>query len=449
MKFRHVVAILLLFFFPSSVLALTLDEEKKYGRQVYAEISKSGPLYFDPYVSIYMGIIKTRLETAADLPLPIKLTIIESSTLNAFATVGGYVFITTGLLEQADKEEEVAGVLAHEFGHVGHRHVAKSIEKEKYLTWATVAAMMLAILAPDPNAKMALMATGLGAGQSVALKFSRENEHEADMAGVATAEKAGYSGIGSAEFLKKIRTSDEKNVPQYLLTHPYSDDRVIDIEDRAKKPPRTTVDDSLFPFILVRLALVGRPLSVERGEVWLNRYRKNPKNPVDAYGAALVYTIKGDTGEALDLLSHIDSPYRPLFLGEFYVNSNRFKEAIEALSGLTQPIARFYLARAYEGQGNLVMAAQTYEELIPYAPGYPEIYQRIGMSMGRRGDEAGGYAFLGRYYLETGKDSAARMNLEKAISKYGINAPESEELLRLLDIVKSPKEKKKEARGKG
>jgi len=449
MKFRHVVAILLLFFFPSSVLALTLDEEKKYGRQVYAEISKSAPLYFDPYVSIYMGIIKTRLETAADLPLPIKLTVIESSTLNAFATMGGYVFITTGLLEQADKEEEVAGVLAHEFGHVGHRHVAKSMEKEKYLTWATVAAMVLAILAPDPNAKMALMATSLGAGQSVALKFSRENEHEADMAGVATAEKAGYSGVGSAEFLKKIATTDEKSVPQYLLTHPYSADRIIDIEDRAKKPPLTTVDDSLFPFILVRLDLVGRPLSGQREEVWLNRYRKNPKNPVDEYGAALVYTMKGDTSEALALLSHIDSPYRPLFLGEFYVNTNHYDEAVQALGGLSHPIARFYLAKAYEGQGNLVMAAETYRDLVPYASGYPEIYQRIGMSMGRLGDEAGGYAFLGRYYLETGKDSAARMNLEKAISKYGINAPESEELLRLLDTVKSPKEKKREAQGKG
>lgn len=449
MKFKAVVAILLLFFFPSSLLALTLDEEKKYGREVYAEISKSGPLYWDPYVSLYMGIVKMRLEAAADLPLPIKLTIIESTTLNAFATFGGYVFITTGLLEQADKEEEVAGVLAHEFGHVGHRHVAKSIEKEKYLTWATVAAMVLAILAPDPNAKMALLTGSLGAGQSVALKFSRENEDEADMAGVATAEKAGYSGIGSAEFLKKIASGDEKSVPQYLLTHPYSVDRVIKIEDRAKKPPRTTVDDSFFPFLLVRLDIIGKPLSAQKEEIWLNRYRKDPRNPANAYGAALVHAMKGDTNGAFALLANIDSPYRPLFLGEFYVNSNRYREAVEALQGFNHPVARFYLGKAYEGQGDLAMAARTYEELIPFASGYPEIYQRIGMSLGREGDEGGGYGYLGRYYLEIGKDAAARMNLEKAIAKYGINAPESEELLRLLDTVKSPKEKKKESRGKG
>ena len=447
MKLRHVVAILLLFFFPSSLLALTLDVEKKYGRQVYVEISKSTGLYSDPYVSIYMGIIKTRLESAADLPLPIKLTVIESTTLDAFATVGGYVFITTGLMEQADKEEEIAGVLGHEFGHVGKRHVAKTLEKEKFLSWATVAAMLLSLLAPDPNAKAALMASGMGAGQTVALGYSRQNEGEADMAGVATTEKAGYSGLGSAEFLKKIMTKDEKNVPQYLLTHPYSADRVIRIEERAAKPARTRVDDSLFPFLLARLNIVGKPLSPQKEEVWLNRYRKNPKDPVSAYGAALVYTIKGDHKEAFDLLSNIDFPYRPLFLGEFYVNSNRYNEAVEVLSGQSHPIARFYLARGYEGQGNLAMAGQIYKELIPYASTYPEIYQRIGMACGRQGDEGGGYEYLGRYYLETGKDVPAKINLEKAIAKYGINAPESEELLMLLDTI--PGQKKKTEANKG
>ena len=449
MKFRHIVAILLLVFFPTSLLALTLDEEKKYGRQVYQEISKSGKLYSDPYVSIYMAIVKTRLESVADLPLPIKLTIIDSTTLDAFATVGGYVFMTTGILEQADKEEEIAGVLAHEFGHVGHRHVAKTLEKEKFINWGTIAAMLLSLLAPDPNAKMALMAGGMGAGQSLALKFSRENEYEADMAGVGTAEKAGYSGVGSAEFLKKIRSSDEKNVPQYLLTHPYSDDRVIRIEELATKPARTRVDDSLFPFLLVRLDIVGRPLSPQKEQIWFNRYRRDPKNPIGAYGAALIYTMEGDVEKALALLRNIDFPYKQIFLGEFFVNTNRYKEAVEALEGQTHPIARYYLARAYEGQGNLQLAGQVYRELVPWASTYPEIYQKIGMVLGRQGNEGAGYEYLGRYFLETGKDGPARMNLEKAVSKYGINSQESEEILKLLDTIKGPGQKKKSDRADG
>jgi uncharacterized protein HemY len=68
----------------------------------------------------------------------------------------------------------------------------------------------------------------------------------------------------------------------------------------------------------------------------------------------------------------------------------------------------------------------------------------MGMVLGREGNEAGGYDYLGRYYLETGRYQAATVNLEKAVSKYGINSPEGEEALKLLDQVKPPKERKKE-----
>jgi predicted Zn-dependent protease len=451
MRFKRLfVSALIFFFLHGSLFALTLDEEKKYGREVYSEVSRSANLLSDPYVCIYMNIIKSRLEAAADLPLPIKLTIIDSPTLEAFATAGGYVFITTGILEQADKEEEVAGVLAHEFGHVGKRHVSKAMEKEKYLTWATLATVLLAALGPaDAAAKGALLAGGMGAGEAVALKFSRENEEEADRAGVGTAERAGYNGRGSAEFLKKIASlSNEKDYPPYLLTHPYSTDRVMKIEQLAS-PMKTWVDDSFFPFLLVRLSVLGKPLSAQNEEIWLNRYRKDPKNAANCYGAALIYSMKGDTGRGLDLLGRLDSPYRPLLVGELLVRASRFKEAVDVLNPETHPVARYFLAKAYEGQGNLQMAGRVYKELIPFAGTFPEAYQRIGMTLGKQGDQAGGYAFLGRYYLETGRDGAARTNLEKAITKYGINAPESAELLMLLDTIKGSGKKNNDTKGNG
>src|SRR5208337_5377346 len=111
----------------------------------FIEIAGSTRLYSDPYVCIQIAIIQKRLEAAADLPFPIKLSIIDSPALDAFATVGGYVFMTTGILEQADREEEIVGVLGHEFSHVGRRHVAKSLEKEKFISWGSVATMLFAL----------------------------------------------------------------------------------------------------------------------------------------------------------------------------------------------------------------------------------------------------------------------------------------------------------------
>ena len=87
---------------------------------------------------------------------------------------------------------------------------------------------------------------------------------------------------GSAEFLKKLRaTSDEKSLPQYLLTHPYSEDRVMKIEQLAK-PMKTRVDDSLFPFIVARLTVVGRPSPGRMrryGSTGPGKTRKTPSTP--------------------------------------------------------------------------------------------------------------------------------------------------------------------------
>ncbi len=444
MKLKVVTALLVLFFFPVQAWTLTLDEESKYGREVLVQIARSAKLYSDPYVCIQMAIIKQRLEAAADLPLPIKLSVIDSPVLDAFATVGGYVFMTTGILEQADDEEEIAGVLGHEFSHVGRRHVAKSIEKGKPINWAMLGALLVGMLIPSPAAKAAVMTGGMGAGQYAVLKFTREMEAEADRFGVATCEKAGYNGAGSAEFLKKMAaTGLDKMLPQYLLTHPYSEDRVITIRQLAK-PVKSRVDVSFFPFVVARARILDGPVGAQNEDIWLKKYQKDPTDPVSAYGAALVYSLKGDTDRAVALAKSINSPYAALFTGEFLVSGRRFKEAAAILGGEAHPVARYFLAKAYEGQGNLAAASEVLSGLAAYAETFPEVYQRMGMVLGREGNEAGGYDYLGRYYLETGRYQQARVNLEKAVSKYGINSPKGEEALKLLDLVKPPKEKKKE-----
>jgi predicted Zn-dependent protease len=443
MKLKYVTALLVLFFFPVQAWTLTLDEESKYGREAFVEIAGSAPLYSDPYVCIQMAIIQKRLEAAADLPFPIKLSIIDSPVLDAFATVGGYVFMTTGILEQADDEEEIAGVLGHEFSHVGRRHVAKSVEKEKFINWGMLGALLIGLLLPSPAAKAAMITGGMGAGETVALKYTREMEAEADKFGVMTCEKAGYYGGGSAEFLKKMAaTGLDKMMPQYLLTHPYSEDRVMTIRQLAK-PVKTRVDVSFFPFVVARARILSGPVGDQNEDIWLKKYQKDPTDPVSAYGAALVYSLKGDTDRAVALARAINSPYAPLFTGEFLVVGRRFKEAIAVLGGEAHPVARYFLAKAYEGQGDFITAGRILKDLAPYAGTFPEVYQRMGMVFGREGNEAGGYDYLGRYYLETGRYQAATVNLEKAVSKYGINSPQGEEALKLLDQVKPPKKKKK------
>ena len=436
MKLKYLAALLLILFLPVQLHGLTLEEEKKYGWQIYQEIAKSVPINNDPYISIYFRDIKDRLEGAANLPFPIVLTVIESNSLDAFATIGGYVYVTTGLIGMCDKEEELAGVLGHEFAHIARRHVAKRMEKEKFLSVGMLASMVLAMLIPNPTAQAATLAMGGASSMAMSLKYSREDEEEADSVGASIADRAGYGALGTAEFLKKLRAGGgDKALPQYLLTHPYHEERIIRIESMWGGS-KSQIDGSFFPYLLERIKVLHAPYRQGMEDIWISRYLKDKDNPLTAYALALVYSMKGNVNESVNIASNISSPYRNMFLGEMLVSARRFSNAIDVLKEETLPIPRFFLAKAYEANGDRSMAINVLSQLLRYGIVYPEIFYRYGMLLGRGGREAEGYAYLGQYYIEIGRQDLARSNFEKAITKYGINSKEGQEILKLLESTK-------------
>ncbi|OPY80572.1 MAG: TPR repeat-containing protein YfgC precursor [Syntrophorhabdus sp. PtaU1.Bin153] len=439
MKHKCCIAVLFLVLsLPLALSALTTEEEKKYGKQMYLQIAGSATINNDPYISIYLQGVKNRLEGVTSIPFPITLTVIESQTVNAFASIGGYIYVTTGLIGFSESEEEFAGVLAHELAHITRRHVAKRLEKEKYINIGMLATMLAAGLVGDSKAKEAMMVGGMASAQTLSLKYSREDEDEADRLGASVADRAGYNALGIAEFLKKLRTSGRDTaIPQYLLTHPYHEERIIRIEG-AWGRSKTRVDTSFYPFLSIRANLLHRPPGAGTKEIWLNKYHKDMNDPTNAYGASLAFMSAGDTGESVKVASKIQSPYRNLFLGEMLVNAREWKEAAEVLETQKDPIPMFFLAKAYEGNGKTEMAVSALRSLVSYGPVFPEIYYKLGMLSGRTGKEAEGYEYLGRYYLETGKRDLAKTNLEKAVSRYGMNSKEAQEVLKLLDGMKKP-----------
>ncbi len=436
MKFRYSVIIFLILFLPMQLYGLTLEEERKYGQEVYLQIANSVAVNTDPYISIYLGNIKDNLEAAANLPFPMVLTVIESTSVDAFTTPGGYVYLTTGLIGMCDKEEEVAGVIAHEFAHNAKRHIAKRLEKDKYINIGMLAALMAGMLIPDPKAKSTILATGSASAMALSLKYSREDEDEADRVGASIADKAGYGALGTADFLKKLRSGGgDKALPQYLLTHPYHEERIVKIE-KAWAGSKSRIDGAFFPYLLVRTKVLHSPLTEGMRDTWVNKYRKDINDPLTIYGISLMYSFIGNASDSVRIVKSINSPYRSLLLGEILVNARQFEDAISVLRGETSPISRFFLAKAYEGYGDRGAALEVLNGLLQYGKIYPEIYQRYGMLMGRGGNQAKGFEYLGWYYLETGKQHLARSNFEKAVTKYGINSQEARDILRLLDTIK-------------
>jgi len=441
---QYIVIALLLVVLPLKIYGLSIEEEKKYGAQIYSEIANSATINNDPYISMHLRFIKERLESVVAMPYHVVLTVIESPNMDAFATIGGFVYITTGLISQCDREEELAGVVAHEFAHLARRHIAKRYEKEKYLNIGMLSSIALAMLAGDAKTQEAVLATGIASAQSMALKYSREDEDEADRFGAKFADSAGYGGFGIAEFLKKLRLAGgDKVLPQYLLTHPYHEERIIRLE--SLWPNRKPIPDSpIFPYIIVRAKVLNKIRGTQSDDIWINRYTKDKKDPLNAYAAYLVYSRRGRMDDALEAIKNIDSPVKDLILGEALLTAGKLSEAVDSLRRV-QPgdssyyISRIYLARAYEAQGERNLALDAWTDLLRYGNSFPEIFYRFAMLSGRMGMEARGFEYLGRYYLALGRLHLAKSNFEKAIAKYGINSKEAKELMRLLEDAKGPK----------
>jgi predicted Zn-dependent protease len=152
------------------------------------------------------------------------VAVLDDETVNAFALPGGHVFVFTGLLKKAQSPDEVAGVLAHELGHVVLRHHLRSA-----LRSLGVGAVASAVFG-DTSGLTALLAAG--SSQLLGLAFSRDQETEADAFAVSLAEQVGFDPLAVGRFLERMEESGAP--PSLLRTHPAGPERHRALEKLAK-----------------------------------------------------------------------------------------------------------------------------------------------------------------------------------------------------------------------
>lgn len=155
--------------------------------------------------------------------------IIDQDILNAFAVPGGYIYVYTGLIKYLDKEDDLAGVLAHEVAHVDQRHSTQQLQKSQGLD------VLLSIALGQNPGELKKVVAGL-AGNLASLSFSRKHEEEADEYSVHYLKETGYQCNGAYSFFQKLIDSEEAgHTPTFLSTHPNPKDRIEDINGTAKK----------------------------------------------------------------------------------------------------------------------------------------------------------------------------------------------------------------------
>lgn len=176
----------------------------------------------------------------------------DDSTLNAFATPGGYIYVYTGLIKYLDHADDLAGVMGHEMAHADLRHSVRNLQKQY-----GVQALLAIALGNDPSA-VAQIAAQI-AGQLAGLKFSREYETEADEHSVDYLSKTEYACNGAAYFFIKLNAADQGGrPPEFLSTHPNPENRIENINSKAESIGCDTTRSGDTTFDEVKASL-GRP----------------------------------------------------------------------------------------------------------------------------------------------------------------------------------------------
>jgi predicted Zn-dependent protease len=226
--------------------AMSPEQEVQTGRQQHPQVLlQFGGAYEDPELQAYVTRIGGQLAAVSELPeLDFTFTVLDSDVVNAFALPGGYVYITRGLLALADDEAELAGVMAHEIGHVTARHSAQRHSRGVLAQGGVAIGTILAgVLGGGAAAQLAQQAAGTGA-QAYLAGYSRDQEFQADELGVRYLARAGYDPTAMSSFLSKLERNDQlarglagrdeaDPATSWFATHPRTPDRVLRAAEQA------------------------------------------------------------------------------------------------------------------------------------------------------------------------------------------------------------------------
>jgi predicted Zn-dependent protease len=215
---------------PAGFTIVSIPQEIEIGREENAQVRKQMAQLRDPQVSAYVTRIGKRLAAAAPgAKYPYSFTVANYREINAFSLPGGPVWINRGVLHAAGNESQVASVLAHEIAHIAQRHAADQMTKTVLARWSL--GMLGAMLGNAGGAGAAQVAGAL-VTEGVFLKFSRDDEREADRVGLQIMKRAGWDPrgmLGLFEVLRREASRDPGAVEVFLSTHPSPNDRIAQL----------------------------------------------------------------------------------------------------------------------------------------------------------------------------------------------------------------------------
>lgn len=228
----------------AAITLISVDQEIDIGREANAQVRKEMPELTDSQVVGYVRGVARRLVPVAPGPkYPYTVSVANYREINAFALPGGPVWINRGVLHAAATEAQLASVLAHEIAHIAQRHAADRMTKG--MAANLTLGLLGAFLGNSGGADAAKVAAGFFAN-GVMLKFSRDDEAEADRIGLQMMTRAGWDGRGMVELfeiLRKAQGRDPLAVEAFFSSHPPAADRIAALQGSVRPGGRRDSDE--------------------------------------------------------------------------------------------------------------------------------------------------------------------------------------------------------------
>ena len=242
---------------------VSVEQEIAIGREANAQVRKEVPEVRDTQATQYVRAIGLRLAQRATGPkYPYSFSMADYREINAFALPGGPIWIHRGVLHAATNESQVAGVLAHEVAHIAQRHAASQLTKNMMANLGL--GLLGAVLGNGGGATAAQAAAGFLANGAF-LKFSRDDEREADQVGLQLLRRAGWDGRGMVELFEILQREAKRNPSSaelFFSSHPSPQDRISRLQAGIR--PGGTRDTKQFQSVKARLMKMTPPRQMPR-----------------------------------------------------------------------------------------------------------------------------------------------------------------------------------------
>lgn len=398
---------------------------------------------------------------AANLnPNSLRLYVINSNEVNAFAMGGGRIALNTGLLLKANSALQVIGVLAHETAHIADNHIIRggdAIEKALLQSLLGTIAGIAVGAAGRPDAGSAIIMGSQDVAMRGYLRFSRTQEGSADQGAARFLEKLNWSSRGLLEFMEILRKEDfisDSQLDPYVLTHPLVSERLDFFRDHLSKSANAEASlpdnfETNFKRIQVKIAAFTQSFAKT-----FARFKPTDRSLLARYGRSIAYFQNSQVEESLKELNSLlnDFPQDAFFWdlkGQILFDSGKINDAIAAYEKAVAlrpdiPLLHINLAHSLIESGNKDHLEKAFSELLrakTEEPENPFTYRLLAIYYGKKEKPGLSALSLAEMAFETGDLEKAEQQVKRALHFLKDDATNKVRANELLEEVKRLKKK--------